>query len=406
MWRCKTYYLILRVKMIIELYDKGESMTTTEEVQLREEDIQLAENINTDYVDEASAEEIYKIKREELNRTKIAKQTWSVREIINKIKSGFLDLDPDYQRNVVWPIEKKVAFIESLLMGIVVPPLYFVEVPGDGPLEPTKYEVVDGKQRLNSIATFVNNNLKLLKKHLEYFGDIYSDQTFTELSAVYPDEMEEFASQTLDIYVITASSPDFTKYDIFSRLNKGSDPLRVNEIRKAVYHSELIDIVEQFVTYQLEHNQEVYKKLFSNARIKRYEDYGIFYKAIAFYVSTNETEYKIDGYNSRPRELINNVLSSFQKPTGIKQSNRSIEDYPIEAILEKTINILEYFDDTSNAPYYLECCIKLAVDNEDKFIEKREKIKEDEEILSTFIKSKATTTNVDKRVERVYSIIC
>ena len=48
-------------------------------------------------------------------------------------------------------------------MGIVVPPLYFVEVPGDGPLEPTKYEVVDGKQRLNSIDTFVNNNLRLLK---------------------------------------------------------------------------------------------------------------------------------------------------------------------------------------------------------------------------------------------------
>lgn len=181
------------------------------------DDIQLAENIE---IDDNSPRVDFNNKREELDRTKISKQTWSIREIIKKIKENELDLEPNYQRNVVWNDGKQIAFIESLLMGIIVPPLYFVEVPGKSLMDPTRYEVVDGKQRLNSIYKFVNSELKLQERFLEYYGDIYNEQTFNQLSDNFEKEMEEFASQTLDIYVITASSPDFTKYDIFQDLIK------------------------------------------------------------------------------------------------------------------------------------------------------------------------------------------
>ncbi|MBF1276364.1 MAG: DUF262 domain-containing protein, partial [Parvimonas micra] len=124
-----------------------------------------------------SAEEIideYEKKRTMLEKTKIVKQTWSITEIYQKIKSGSLILNPDYQRNEVWDIPKQISFIESLFMEIMIPPIYVVEVPGANILEGKKYEVVDGKQRLSTINKFIKNNLKLEKKYLEYYGDIYT----------------------------------------------------------------------------------------------------------------------------------------------------------------------------------------------------------------------------------------
>lgn len=47
-------------------------------------------------------------KRELLKRTKIVKQTWSIQEIYQKIRSGRLVLSPDYQRNEIWPNDKKL----------------------------------------------------------------------------------------------------------------------------------------------------------------------------------------------------------------------------------------------------------------------------------------------------------
>lgn len=381
------------------LLNCDESQIVEDELDLSE-DLQLAENIDTSYNND---ELDFKEKRDDLERTKISKQTWSIREIKKKIDDGQLDLEPDYQRNVVWNDGKQVSFIESLLMSIIVPPLYFVEVPGKGLLDTTKYEVVDGKQRLNSIYRFVTNELPLNERHLEYYGDIYSDKKFMQLSEDFEEEMQEFASQTLDIYVITASSPINTKYDIFSRLNKGAEPLKVNEIRRAVYHSDLIEEIDKFVKGQLESNDERYKSIFSLAKIKRYADYGVFYKALSFYLSTNEKEKVIDNYKSRPRELINTILSSFQS-TIHREKARNIADIPLQEILEKTLDILEYFSG-KNSESYLECCIKIAVDRTEEFEKIKEEIKHNQEIIKTFEKSKSTTSNVNKRLAIVYSLI-
>lgn len=364
------------------------------------EDLQLAENID---ISDDNDELYFKEKRDDLEKTKISKQTWSIRELKKKIDDGLLDLEPDYQRNIVWNDGKQVSFIESLLMGIIVPPLYFVEVPGKGLLDTTRYEVVDGKQRLNSIYQFVTNNLSLKERYLEYYGDIYSNKNLMQLSEEFGEEMQEFASQTLDIYVITASSPINTKYDIFSRLNKGAEPLKVNEIRRAVYHSELIEEIDKFVNRQSKDNAERYKSIFSPAKIKRYVDYGVFYKALSFYLSTNEEEKVIENYNSRPRELINSILSSFQS-TNHKEKARRVADIPLQNILEKTLDILEYFSG-KNSESYLECCIKVAVDQAEEFEKIKESIKANQEIIDTFEKSKSTTSNVNKRLQIVYSLI-
>lgn len=120
-------------------------------------------------------------------------------------------------------------------------------------------------------------------------------------------------SSILDIYVITANSPEFTKYDIFARLNRGAEKLKVNEIRRAIYKSKVTVWITDFVDEQLATNTEYYESIFSENDIKRYEDYGRLYRTLAFYLRSDTEESLVKGYNSRPRDMINNVLQEIQK---------------------------------------------------------------------------------------------
>ena len=210
-------------------------------------DIQLAENEEVDVKDIPVDVSEYEKKRKLLKKTKIVKQTWSILEIFQKVKEGKLQLNPEYQRNVIWDKAKKTAFVESLFMGIIIPPVYVVEIPGENILEENTYEVVDGKQRLSTINEFIMGSLILQEKSLEYYPDWFAGRSFSAIREDRPEMVNEMLSSVLDIYVITANSPEFTKYDIFSRLNKGAEKLKVNEIRKAIYRSETLKIIENYV---------------------------------------------------------------------------------------------------------------------------------------------------------------
>src|SRR5450755_4653101 len=65
----------------------------------------------------------------------------SVFEWMRRYKSKRLIIDPDFQRNSVWKDYQQSRFIESVLMGIPLPPLY-VNQQRDG-----SYLLIDGRQR-------------------------------------------------------------------------------------------------------------------------------------------------------------------------------------------------------------------------------------------------------------------
>ena len=368
-------------------------------------DVQLAENESVDENEDEDKEQTptSKEKRELLKKTKIVKQTWSIQEIYQKIKSERLDLYPDYQRNEIWKNDKQTAFVESLFMGIIVPPIYVVEIPGKDLLEDSTYEVVDGKQRLTTIKEFLTNKLELDKKSLEYYKDWFGGKKYNEVKSEYQELTSEMLSSVLDIYVITANSPEFTKYDIFSRLNKGAEKLKVNEIRKAIYRSHVLELVDSFVKKNLHsENQEErqrYKNIFSTNDIKRYEDYGRFYTSIAFFMRSSHVNGIVKGYNSRPRDMINNVLQGFQN------NEISIEDDSINIILEKTLVLMEELKEVEGRDYIINSCIPFVVLNWEDLSSHINEIIKDTQILSTLTKSPATTTNVNSRFKRIKEIL-
>ena len=360
-------------------------------------DIQLAENESVELDNKQIDSNEFERKRELLKKTKIVKQTWSILEIFQKIKDEKLILNPEYQRNVIWDKSKKTAFIESLFMGIIIPPVYVVEIPGDNILEENTYEVVDGKQRLSTIDDFLKGTLVLQEKSLEYYPDWFAGKAFSTIREEHMEMVNEMLSSVLDIYVITANSPEFTKYDIFSRLNKGAEKLKVNEIRKAIYRSETLKLIEKYVQENIDGPQ--YTMVFSPNDIKRYEDYGRFYRSLAFYIRTNPEKDCVERYNSRPREMINDVLYEIQ------QKNIVVEPEIVTAIIQQTIQLLIRFKENPNRQYLIDSCIHYAVLNPQRLMDLGGVIEKDQAILDTLEKSPQTTSNVNNRAKRVHEIL-
>lgn len=69
----------------------------------------------------------------------------SVGELIAMYKDNELDLHPEFQRFFRWTPEQKSRFIESLLLGFPVPPIFVAE------RDDQKWDVIDGLQRLSTI---------------------------------------------------------------------------------------------------------------------------------------------------------------------------------------------------------------------------------------------------------------
>lgn len=379
-------------------------MEEIQNIQIEDVDVQLAENENIDNIPEDPSN-TYATKRKLLEKTKIVKQTWSILEIYQKTKSGRLNLTPDYQRNNIWNIDKQTAFIESLFMGIIIPPIYVVEIPGTNMLEESSYEVVDGKQRLTTINNFLTNGISLQEKALEYYTDWFGGKQYAYITSEYKELTNAMLSSVLDIYVITANSPEFTKYDIFSRLNKGAEKLKVNEIRKAIYRSQLLLDIDTFIKERLdkERNPEFtaqYNKIFTRAAQIRYDDYGRFYRSVAFYIKSNIETQIVDGYNSRPREMINNVLY------GIQKGEIVISSEELETILVSTLELKEkLIDNTDGADYIIDACIPFVVRNNELVYEKLETIINNPQIKESLLKSPATTSNVNARLKEVCNIM-
>ena len=70
--------------------------------------------------------------------------------IVDMIDAGIIEI-PLFQRNYVWDIKKASKLIESLILGLPVPELFFYTEGDDN----NTYKIIDGQQRFLSIYFFV-----------------------------------------------------------------------------------------------------------------------------------------------------------------------------------------------------------------------------------------------------------
>lgn len=145
---------------------------------------------------------------------------YSLRQLVDMISDGDVDLAPDFQRQYVWKDWQRWGLIESLLLGIPLPSFYFNEDP-DGRLQ-----VVDGVQRLTTIYNFVR--LKSFRLgSLTYLHDL-ERRDFDALEGAF---RRRLLGAQFVAHVIDPQTPYRVKFDIFRRINTGGSPLSAQEIR-------------------------------------------------------------------------------------------------------------------------------------------------------------------------------
>ena len=101
----------------------------------------------------------------EVNRVKLPEFVEALK------KTGYVNLPPLSQRRILWDTVQQSRLIESFIINIPVPPLVFYEQ------EYKSYEVIDGKQRINTIQAFYQNQLRLsgLEVYSELNGFTYAE---------------------------------------------------------------------------------------------------------------------------------------------------------------------------------------------------------------------------------------
>jgi len=164
---------------------------------------------------------------------RVSTKTFSIRQVLDQIDEGDLELAPDFQRNLVWKPSQKSRLIESIILQIPLPAFYFAE-DEDG-----MYRAVDGLQRLSTIHSYVRREDFALQ-NLEYLKSAVG-QRFVDLPQAWKRRI--FSSQ-LVVHVIDPSTPTDVKYNIFKRLNTGGSPLNAQEIRHCMSRNRSRDFLK------------------------------------------------------------------------------------------------------------------------------------------------------------------
>lgn len=201
----------------------------------------------------------------------------------------WVNLRPEYQRRLVWDKQKKSRLIESLIMNVPVPPVFLYEH------DLSRYEVMDGQQRLNTIVEFYSNRLKLSGLE-EWYG--LNGRTYAELP---PRLQKGLDRRRISATVLMADSPlakdkvRALRRVVFERLNTGGQSLNAQELRNCLYSGPFNDLIVDLATCRLfnemwgippyEDNfigETISQELSANSLFKRMGDCEIVLRFFAF----------------------------------------------------------------------------------------------------------------------------
>lgn len=153
----------------------------------------------------------------------------------------WMNLQPEYQRRQVWDKSKQSRFIESLLMNLPIPPVFLFEP------EYSRYEVMDGQQRLSSIVAFYDNRLKLAG--LEYWKDLHG-KSYADLPVKVQRGLDR---RRISAVVLQSNAKgrdgDELRRIVFERLNTGGQKLNAQELRNCVYASPFASLLVELAGY-------------------------------------------------------------------------------------------------------------------------------------------------------------
>lgn len=257
---------------------------------------------------------------------------------LRRLEQGTIILNPDFQRNEVWTMEKKCRLIESLMLKIPLP-MFYVSADEKG-----YFYVVDGLQRLSTIRSFVLGDKFLATKdqlfkgegfkltELEFWGKQYNDLNFNELPVNIQNRILETG---FTFTIINPGTPEEVKRNIFKRINTGGEPLTSQEIRHALYIGESTKLL-----LRLSQTKEFLEATGSSVKSNRMMDRELILRCLAFNVRSyinypNNND--MDSFLSDTMRIIN-IMPSLNG----KEGEKVFKDKVLrEHVLINSVDVLE-----------------------------------------------------------------
>lgn len=201
---------------------------------------------------------------------------------------------PTYQRNLAWKPEQQSEFIESLIVGLPVPFMFFYQTSGG------RMEIVDGSQRMRAMRAFVKENLRLKELSLvpELNGFCYSD--------LPEDRRNKLEDVTIRTIILDTETDPSTRAEMFARINRTGTIANEAEIRRGSLPGLVTDLIKNLAEEEL----FVEVSPLTEKAIKQREREELITRFFA-YTNTYETpDGKFPGYRDRPKKFLYDYLKT------------------------------------------------------------------------------------------------
>lgn len=253
--------------------------------------------------------------------------------LVQQYRDDEFYIPDEYQRKYIWEDSHKNRFIESILLGLPIPFMFFSDT------EDGRCEIIDGAQRTQTLEEFVDNDLVLtnLKKLTQLNGFKYQD---------LPEYFRrKFNKTTMRIIVLSDDTTIEIRQEIFNRINTTGIPAKPSEIRRGSYAGPFMDFLKECT------ENSIFKKVcpVSKTSKKRYEDLELVLRFFAFsnnyknfnhrvdefldaYIENNQTSFDIDLYKLEFERMLNFVDRYFENGFRKTKTAKSTPRVRFEAI--------------------------------------------------------------------------
>lgn len=254
-------------------------------------------------------------KYQDYNEAYLWNTDWTTETLITQINKNNIDLNPDFQRRNAWSNIQKSKLIESLILGIPVPPIILAEQKKD---KKTVYLVIDGKQRLLAIKQFFSTNIEkdkyepLVLTGLEILKELNGkDYNQINQDAILSDYLNKIENQPIRTVIIRGWKQENFLYTIFLRLNTGSLKLSPQELRQALHPGEFLKYIND---YTLAEDNIMQKLLKLSQPDRRMRDVELLLRYFSF------KNFK-DEYNGNLKQFLDDACEKLNK---LWQTNKKI----------------------------------------------------------------------------------
>jgi uncharacterized protein with ParB-like and HNH nuclease domain len=249
------------------------------QVEDKPSEADLAVNEETQVEDESSEDDVVAPVRYDISTYGA---DYDVEGLVKRLDRGDIKI-ADFQRNYIWNQAEASRFIESLLLGLPIPAIFFSKET-----QSNQFLVIDGQQRLKTLQFFYNGFFnppagedrskvfKLIKVQPEFEGLIY--ETLSD------EDKRKLNDSLIHAIIVKQESPENDNtsiYHIFDRLNREGRRLTPQEIRTAVDYGKFIDLIKELNEY--DNWRIIYGK-----KSSRLKDQELILRFLAFYFDGDE----------------------------------------------------------------------------------------------------------------------